>query len=208
MPKTVFKRRIVVGLIYVLLLVGGLAVGRAIQMQFQGDTPLGIIGIIFILFLFTLLTAIPFIPGIELGIVLLVLSGGALAPWVYAGLVASLSLAFLAGHLISGKILGDVFQALGLKKSQQLVQKLVPLPREDRLDLLFATLPGKFAPVLLRHRYATLVLILNTPGNTVIGGGGGIALVAGMSGLFSVPGYFGAILIAALPIPVLFQIFY
>jgi len=41
----------------------------------------------------------------------------------------------------------------------------------------------------------------NIPGNALIGGGGGIALVAGMSGLFRLPTYILMVAIAISPIP-------
>ena len=207
LPKSVAIRRIIIALIYGVLLVGGLLLGRAVQMGFEDGMSLGSVSTTYVLVLFILLTAIPFIPGIELGIALLVLSGGAMVPWVYAGLVTSLCLSFLAGQLLSAGTLVYCFGVLGLTRSQTLVQKLTQLPRQDRLDLLLQALPGRFAPILLKHRYVALVMILNTPGNTVIGGGGGIALVAGMSGLFSTPGYFAAILFGAAPIPLLFMLF-
>lgn len=36
-------------------------------------------------------------------------------------------------------------------------------------------------------RYVALAVLLNIPGNVVIGGGGGIAFAAGMTRLFSFP---------------------
>jgi hypothetical protein len=42
---------------------------------------------------------------------------------------------------------------------------------------------------------------LNIPGNIVIGGGGGIAMIAGLTGLYSFPRYLLTIAIAVAPIP-------
>jgi hypothetical protein len=39
------------------------------------------------------------------------------------------------------------------------------------------------------------------PGNAVIGGGGGIALLAGISGLFTFPRYLAIVSLAVLPVP-------
>jgi hypothetical protein len=59
----------------------------------------------------------------------------------------------------------------------------------------------------LKYRYVALLVAINVPGNIVIGGGGEIALMAGMSRLFSVPLYLLTIAIAVSPIPVLLILF-
>ncbi|MGA1369426.1 MAG: hypothetical protein ACO394_13000, partial [Blastocatellia bacterium] len=43
-----------------------------------------------------------------------------------------------------------------------------------------------------------LAVALNMPGNAMIGGGGGIAMLAGMSGLFALPVFVMVIAIAVL----------
>jgi hypothetical protein len=45
------------------------------------------------------------------------------------------------------------------------------------------------------------MVALNVPGNAVIGGGGGIALLAGMSGLVTFPRFLATVSLAALPVP-------
>ena len=73
--------------------------------------------------------------------------------------------------------------------------------RKKRKRYMFGSGPRRFIPWLVKHRYIAIVLALNLPGNTLIGGGGGIALLAGISGLFSFPGYLVAVALAVLPIP-------
>lgn len=58
-------------------------------------------------------------------------------------------------------------------------------------------------PRLLRHRYLALAVALNLPGNTLLGGGGGIALMAGLSGLYPMPAYLTTVAIAVAPVPLL-----
>jgi len=48
------------------------------------------------------------------------------------------------------------------------------------------------------------MLVLNLPGNSLVGGGGGIAFIAGLSGMFSYIGFILAIAIAVAPVPVFF----
>jgi len=59
-------------------------------------------------------------------------------------------------------------------------------------------------PFLLRHRYLVLAVLFNLPGNAIIGDGGGIALIAGMSRLFPFPKYVLLVCVAITPVPLLF----
>ena len=72
--------------------------------------------------------------------------------------------------------------------------------------MLVAQSPKQFIPILLRHRYLAIAIALNTPGNALIGGGGGIALLAGASGLFSFWGFLLVLAVAVLPVPLLVMI--
>jgi hypothetical protein len=56
-------------------------------------------------------------------------------------------------------------------------------------------------PFLLRHRYLALAIALNLPGNFLLGGGGGIALLAGVSRLYAVPGFLATVTCAVAPVP-------
>jgi hypothetical protein len=53
----------------------------------------------------------------------------------------------------------------------------------------------------LRHRYIALALVVNVPGNSVIGGGGGIMMMAGLSGIFTPAQTFLTVAIAVSPVP-------
>ena len=66
----------------------------------------------------------------------------------------------------------------------------------------------RLTPFLLRHRYLAIALLLNLPGNALIGGGGGIALVSGMSGVFSFAGFVALTAVAVAPVPLLFFLGY
>ena len=67
--------------------------------------------------------------------------------------------------------------------------------------------PKKFVPFLLKYRYLALLVVINAPGNIVIGGGGGIAMSAGMSRLFVPSLFLLTIAIAVSPIPLFLIIF-
>jgi len=79
--------------------------------------------------------------------------------------------------------------------------------RNARLELLLARAPARFIPALLRHRYLALAVVLNLPGNTLLGGGAGIALCAGICGLYPSRGFVVAVAIAVAPMPIAFALF-
>ncbi len=154
-----------------------------------------------LLLAYALLIAIPFMPGIEIGISLLFLKGAEIAPFVYVATVLGLALAFLAGRYTPYSWLHGLLADLRLKRACDLVERLAPLSREDRLGLLAQRLPKWLHPLVGGGRYLLIALLFNMPGNTVIGGGGGIAFVAGFSRLFRPSIALIVIALAVLPVP-------
>ncbi len=151
---------------------------------------------------YALLLAVPFIPGVELSLGLLATFGSAVAFQVYLATVAAFLLAYAVGRMVPPATLSAFFRSVGLTSADRLMERLRPLPQKERLAVLIEQAPRRFVPTLLRYRYVALVVAFNLPGNAILGGGGGIALLAGLSGLFSLPKYLIAASIAALPIPV------
>lgn len=159
------------------------------------------------LLIYTLLIAIPFVPSVEIGLGLMMVLGADLAPLVYMFTVLGLSLSFILGCIIPESSLQSFLEDLSLEKAGRLVERLRGLNTDERLALLVSHAPAKFIPNLMRHRYVAVALALNIPGNTVIGGGGGIALIAGMSRLFNFWQFALMLVIAVAPVPLII-IFY
>ena len=157
--------------------------------------------------LYALLLAIPFVPGAEIGIALIVMLGPPIAVLVYLCTLTGLTLSFVIGRLIPVSVLVRLARDCRLEKTARLLESIEPLNRNQRLGLLLKLSPNRFFPMLLRYRYFALAVALNVPGNYLIGGGGGIALVAGASRVFSVPGFLLTILLAVAPVPLLVLIF-
>ncbi|MEE9588831.1 MAG: hypothetical protein V3V97_12500, partial [Hyphomicrobiaceae bacterium] len=151
--------------------------------------------------LYAVLLALPFVPGVEIGLALIMILGPKIVPLVYVCTVAGLSLSFFVGRFIPEGVLRTLLDDLGLLKASRLVGQLEGMDRRKRLDVLVSHAPKKIIPSLIRHRYLALAIILNIPGNALIGGGGGIALIAGMSRLFSVPGFLLTLMVAVAPVP-------
>ena len=148
--------------------------------------------------------AMPFVPGIELGLALMVMFGSPGVVLVYVCTLLSLSLSFAVGRLIPLKAFARFLGWLHLNKARDLVLKLEPMNPQERFDILLQSAPTKIVPFLLQHRYLMIALILNLPGNALIGGGGGIGLIAGMSKLYTFPRFFLLISVAITPLPLLF----
>ena len=157
----------------------------------------------FAILIYVLWMAIPFVPGIELGLALMVMLGPRGVLLVYFCTLLSLSLSFTIGRLIPLRGLARFLKWLHLHKAQYLVLQLEPLNSEERLDFLLKTAPSRVVPFLLKHRYLLVAIALNLPGNALIGGGGGIGLISGMSKLYPFPKYILLVSLAITPIPLL-----
>ena len=154
--------------------------------------------------LYILLMTLPFLPGIEVGLMLMAMLGVGGIVLVYLCTVLALSLSFLAGRLLPPRLVARALGRLNLQRARKLVMDLEPLGPEERLQFLTRSAPSRIVPFLLRHRYLVLALLFNFPGNAIIGDGGGIGLIAGMSRLFPFPKYLLLVCVAITPVPLLF----
>ena len=168
----------------------------------QNDTLM--IGVLTTLLLvYALLIAVPFMPGIEIGISLLMIKGASIAPLVYLATVLGLGLAYTAGRYLPHKWLRGILEDLRLKRACALVDRLEPMTHDERLAHLTARAPRWLRPAIGSARYVLLAVLINVPGNAVIGGGGGLAFTAGFSRLFR-PVYTAlTIVLAVLPVPLI-----
>ena len=199
-----FKISLIIGFL-VLLNYGGSLVVEQINFQLWPEHENLMITVLwFSIVVYVLWMAMPFVPGIELGLALMVMLGPKGVVLVYLCTLLSLSLSFAIGRLIPLKVFSRLLGWLHLQKAQNLVLQLEPLNSEEKLDFLLRTAPSKVIPYLLKHRYLMIAVTLNLPGNVLIGGGGGIGLIAGMSRLCPFPKYILFVSLAITPLPILF----
>ncbi len=151
---------------------------------------------------YVVLLAIPFVPGTEIGISLLVAHGPVAAPFVYLGTLSGLSLAFAAGTLLSGPLSPRFLSLIGLARARAYVDEIRGMSHRQRVERLHSALPAWAGRWVLKHRALVLAVLLNLPGNSVIGGGGGIALLAGLSRTFAPLQFFLTIALATAPVPI------
>ena len=157
-------------------------------------------------FVYILLMALPFMPGIEIGMVLMLMLGREGVLLVYLSTLLALSLSFLIGRLIPPRGLARALNWLTLDKAAHLVSTIGKQPHPERLRILNEKMPSRFSTFLLNHRYVSVMIALNIPGNALIGGGGGIGSMVGMSQLISFPKYLLLVAIAISPLPVIIYI--
>lgn len=148
------------------------------------------------------LLAMPFVPGAEIGFAMLAAFGAAIAPLVYGATVVSMMLAYTVGRVLPITALERLLSFLRMRRAAALVARAAPLAQDARLAMLLDAAPPRVVALAVRHRYVALALSVNIPGNAVIGGGGGIMLLAGLSGIFSPGPTLIVVAFAVSPVPI------
>ncbi len=150
---------------------------------------------------YLLLLALPFVPGVELGLLIMVFFGrdGVIA--AYLATIGGLCLAYAAAWLLPNQMTSRWVARLGISEAAEdpgaAINGMVANAK------VTGRLAGKFRSFLLNHRYLTLVACLHLPGHSVLGGGGGIAFLCGLSGQFHWRSFILTIVLATAPIPLL-----
>jgi len=148
------------------------------------------------------LLGLPFVPSVEMGLMMMAVFGreGAVAAWLAT--IAGLSLAYAAGRYMPVDWVRHALTRHGLLKPGPETGKSFLTEFVDRTN--FANARGRrVAAFLLRHRYLLFAVLINLPGNSVLGGGGGIALMSGFARLYRWPRFLLTVALASLPIPIL-----
>ncbi|MEM8872482.1 MAG: hypothetical protein AAGE38_18925 [Pseudomonadota bacterium] len=164
-------------------------------------------GLVLTCVLYALLLAVPFVPGVEIGVGLLTMFGANAAPHVYFATLGGLTLAYSVGRLVPLRLQARIALSLRMRRTAALILSLEHLPHAARVAAIMDHAPTRWIPFLLRHRLIAMAVLLNTPGNAIIGGGGGIALVAGISRLISPLAFVAVAGLAVAPVPILVALF-
>ena len=147
------------------------------------------------------LLAMPFVPGAEIGIALLTGFGASIAPLVYVCTVAAMMLAFAVGRFLPINALEQVLRTVRMRRAADLVARAAPLSKDERVAMLLEGQSSRVIRLALHYRYVAIAIAINTPGNSIIGGGGGIMIIAGLSGIFSPLSTFLTVILAVSPVP-------
>lgn len=206
MPAVRRRRRILLVALYATLIIGGIYFGRwlmdlvAFELRPSNEPQVHAL-LMAATAAYIIASAVPFVPGAEIGLALMLTLGPTTAFLVYVSMVLALTLAYLVGRVFPPRAIAATFHFFHLERARNLVLDCSPLDHSQRLALMTERAPRRIVPFLLRHRYVTLALAFNLPGNTLIGGGGGIALAAGMSGIYPFGTFLLTIMLAVAPVP-------
>jgi hypothetical protein len=152
--------------------------------------------------LYVLLLSLPFVPGVELGVVLMCVFGKEGIVFVYFATVAGLCLAFLMGRLLPKNWIESRLQKLGFSQTcDSPVGEIDGM--FDKLSLNRIFCENRFRSFLAKYRYLAIGILFNTPGNYLIGGGGGISLACGISRSISWKCFLLTVVLAVSPVPLL-----
>lgn len=132
---------------------------------------MGPVGIVMAMSAYIVALALPFVPGVEIGLMIMMLYGAAGAVAAYVATIAGLGLAFAAGRLIPEKSFVRLLERVGVAVPD------LPMDEAMRRVVAGGSSGGprwmRTLGRLLAYRYLTLGVALNLPGNSVFGGGGG-----------------------------------
>ncbi|MCC5858111.1 MAG: hypothetical protein JJT90_08150 [Ectothiorhodospiraceae bacterium] len=131
--------------------------------------------------LYAVLLAIPFVPSIEIGLLLMLAFGRPGIAVAYLATLVGLNLAYLVGRYI---------------RARGAILRLPHLPPR-LVAMLNSASERRLLPVII------LGGLLNMPGNTVLGGGGGISLVYGAWRLLSWPLFLAVVAVVTAVVPAL-----
>lgn len=150
-----------------------------------------------------LLLGVPFVPSVEMGLLMMAVFGhqGAIAAWLAT--IAGLSLAFAAGRYMPVSAISKWLARQGLAVPADGEPAPGPALEELMGKSRLGRAGGRLGGYLLRHRYLLFAVLINLPGNSLLGGGGGIALVSGFTRLYKWPWFVLTTALASLPIPLL-----
>lgn len=129
--------------------------------------------------IYALCLAVPFVPGVEIGILLMVVFGRSGILMAYLATIIGLTLAFSVGLYLRSHFVDNRTLVMWRNKAQQYQNDA-----DNRLSSFrFGTwIQAHVNRNITLYPYLVTGLLFNVPGNWLIGGGGGIALVAGLSG--------------------------
>ncbi len=151
---------------------------------------------------YVLTMMLPFVPGIEIGLAIMLLLGQGGIVLVYLSTQIALALSFLIGRFVPKNSMHSLLRSLHLERASELLEELDHTAPYLGAQRIAGRSPPRWFATLLRNRYLALAVILNLPGNAVLGGAGGIGAIAGMSRLFRFPRYMLVVALATTPVPV------
>jgi len=162
---------------------------------------LGPVTIVLLVLLYGLVLAMPFLPGVELGLLIMAVFGPAGALAAYVATLGGLMLAYGVGRALPEQVIVKWLGRVGVVLPPGGIA--VAADRMLAREATDLSPPRRLAATLLSHRHLSLAVCLNFPGNAALGGGGGVALLCGVSRQFNWRAFALTLAMAISPVPIL-----
>ncbi len=129
--------------------------------------------------IYALCLAVPFVPGVEIGILLMVIFGQSGILMAYLATIVGLTVAFSVGLYLRSHFVDNRALVIWRNKAREYQQEADNRLSSFRLGMWIQAHVDRKKSL---YPYLMTGVLFNVPGNWLIGGGGGIALMAGLSG--------------------------
>lgn len=161
-----------------------------------GPLTIGLLALVYAIAL-----GVPFVPGMELGLLIMAVFGPLGALVAYVATIGGLSAAYAIGRMLPEPVIARMLERFAISVPREGAS----FAMDDMLagSRLGRTAPAGLAAFLRNYRYLTLALCLNLPGNSIVGGGGGLALLCGLSRQFRWRAFVLTVAVATSPVPML-----
>lgn len=156
---------------------------------------------------YIVLMTMPFVPGIEIGLVLMMMLGDGGILLIYLATQLSLSISFWLGHLIPAEKLARAISFVGMNKAAALLIRSQNVACDQRGQWLGQHFNSRIGRWLMNHQSTALAIAINLPGNAIVGGAGGIGMLVGSTGVICYRRYALVMAIATAPLPLALAIF-
>ncbi len=153
------------------------------------------------------LMTIPFVPGIEVGLVLMLMPGDGGILLIYLATQLALSISFWLGHLVPPDRLARALSFFGLGRMAGLLLQSQSVMCGQRAQWLGQHFDSPVGRWLMNHQSTSLAILINLPGNSFIGGAGGIGILVGSTGLICYRRFVLVMAVATAPLPLALAIF-
>lgn len=167
----------------------------------RGDSGLNAPALGLAALVYLVVLSLPFVPAVELGILIMALFGQIGVVVAYVATVGGLCLSFAAARLLPTSITSRWMATLGLEHFSSDPNAMIERVLNGKASR--SVVARRLGPAIVNHRHLMLAVCLNLPGNSAIGGGGGIGFLCGLSGTFKWGGFLTTMILAAAPIPLL-----
>ena len=155
---------------------------------------------------YVVLMSMPFVPGIEVGLVLMFMLGDGGILLIYLATQLSLSISFWLGQMVPAEKLAQALSFFGFSKMADLLKQSQAVTCDQRAYWLSEHFDSRIGRWLANHQGVSLAILINMPGNSFIGGAGGLSMLMGSTGLICYRHFVAVLAVATAPVPLMLAV--